>query len=91
MDSIMVITNILLCAAGGLMVICRGRHMHPTKTKPLILWGYSASMLAFSASAFSWTFSGISEVQVALGLIADVYLLLSASEWKNGQPDYASL
>ncbi len=89
MDSLMIGTNLVLCLAGGLMIICRGRHMHPAKTRHSILLAYTVAMFAFSASAISWTFSGISELQVISALVADIYLLLSAKEWKNGQPWYA--
>lgn len=90
MDSVMVITNLALCAAGGFMIICRGRHMGTGRTKAYALWMYPLAILTFATSSLSWTFVGISEIQVVCALIIDICLLWSARDWKNGQPRYAT-
>jgi hypothetical protein len=79
------IVNLILCAAGIWMCVCRARHMSLNTTRRSVRLWYGFLFTALASALVVPQTASIVFVSAAIV----VYLISGIKDWWNGQPDHA--
>lgn len=84
----LILLNLLVCSAGGLMCICRMAHMD-SNTKQAIRAQYTIWFSMFAASGWSFTYEEPSSfIQLLMGAALVAHMLIGMGAWRHGAPNY---
>lgn len=89
-ETMLILANWIVCAAGGWLCLCRMTKMSGRGTKLAIRWQYTILFTIFFASGWSWIFGDPATfIQMFRAGLLVIYVAAGMPAWRHGQPEYA--
>ena len=91
-ESVVIVTNLLICVVGLSICVCRMAQMTAHETKLVIRIQYAIWTGFFTASAISFTYDAPTTItQTFLSFAVVCHLMLGYSAWRVGAPEYTMM